>query len=254
MPTFKISTLGCKVNQYETEFVREALHGIGFRDAKGDETADLCLVNTCTVTARADADARNLIRRARRAPEPPGPAQRPLVERPRTRGAQERLVIEAGREQPRQAAVDGADVELQRRPAVLRLRLEPGVQLELGGADVRFGARVAADLHQGVRLLRAGRDDAGGDRRSAGVDHRWVQAMRLMKPTKMMIDSSPTQPMAMPKGWITASTGMAVSEMATAAVRAWPVPTCCQTLPRQARSTRASRAMLAMLLPNRMIE
>ena len=51
--------------------------------------------------------------------------------------------------------------------------------------------------------------------RTAGVDERWVQAMRLMKPTKMMMDSSPTQPMAMPKGWITASTGMAVEIMPT---------------------------------------
>ena len=39
-------TLGCKVNQYETEYIREALTGIGFRDATPDETADICIVNT----------------------------------------------------------------------------------------------------------------------------------------------------------------------------------------------------------------
>ena len=44
-------TLGCKVNQYETEYVRQGLVDAGrFRDAQPGEPADLCLVNTCTVT------------------------------------------------------------------------------------------------------------------------------------------------------------------------------------------------------------
>ena len=62
-------TLGCKVNQYETEFVRQGLLGIGFRDAQEHEPADLCIVNTCTVTAEADAKSRQAVRRlARRNP------------------------------------------------------------------------------------------------------------------------------------------------------------------------------------------
>jgi threonylcarbamoyladenosine tRNA methylthiotransferase MtaB len=44
-------TLGCKVNQYETQFVREGLLGIGYQDADEHEPADLCIVNTCTVTS-----------------------------------------------------------------------------------------------------------------------------------------------------------------------------------------------------------
>lgn len=64
--TLKTWTLGCKVNQYETEFVREALAGIGYRDAAPDEPADLCLVNTCTVTAEGDAKSRQAIRRLAR--------------------------------------------------------------------------------------------------------------------------------------------------------------------------------------------
>jgi threonylcarbamoyladenosine tRNA methylthiotransferase MtaB len=59
-------TLGCKVNQYETEFVREGLHTIGYRDAADDTPADLCIVNTCTVTAEGDAKSRQLIRRLAR--------------------------------------------------------------------------------------------------------------------------------------------------------------------------------------------
>jgi threonylcarbamoyladenosine tRNA methylthiotransferase MtaB len=62
-------TLGCKVNQYETEYVREGLLGIGYEDAPGDEAAELCIVNTCTVTAEGDAKSRQAIRRmARRNP------------------------------------------------------------------------------------------------------------------------------------------------------------------------------------------
>jgi threonylcarbamoyladenosine tRNA methylthiotransferase MtaB len=62
-------TLGCKVNQYETEFVREGLVGIGYEDARGDEPAELCIVNTCTVTSEGDAKSRQSIRRmARRNP------------------------------------------------------------------------------------------------------------------------------------------------------------------------------------------
>jgi threonylcarbamoyladenosine tRNA methylthiotransferase MtaB len=59
-------TLGCKVNQYETEFVREGLLGIGFRDAAEREPADLCIVNTCTVTAEGDSKSRQVIRRMAR--------------------------------------------------------------------------------------------------------------------------------------------------------------------------------------------
>lgn len=62
----KTLTLGCKVNQYETELVREALCGIGYCDAKAREPADLCVVNTCTVTAEGDAKSRQAIRRMAR--------------------------------------------------------------------------------------------------------------------------------------------------------------------------------------------
>jgi threonylcarbamoyladenosine tRNA methylthiotransferase MtaB len=62
----KTLTLGCKVNQYETQLVREGLHGIGFRDADSGEPADLCLVNTCTVTQEGDAKSRQAIRRMHR--------------------------------------------------------------------------------------------------------------------------------------------------------------------------------------------
>ena len=64
--TLKTVTLGCKVNQYETEYVREGLLGIGYRDAVDRETADLCIVNTCTVTNEGDSKSRQVIRRLAR--------------------------------------------------------------------------------------------------------------------------------------------------------------------------------------------
>jgi threonylcarbamoyladenosine tRNA methylthiotransferase MtaB len=56
-------TLGCKVNQYETQYVKEMLQASGYREAAVEEPADLCIVNTCTVTHEADAKGRQLIRR-----------------------------------------------------------------------------------------------------------------------------------------------------------------------------------------------
>ncbi len=66
MPLLKTLTLGCKVNQYETQFVREGLQRLGYRDAADDEAADLCIVNTCTVTNEGDAKSRQAIRRLHR--------------------------------------------------------------------------------------------------------------------------------------------------------------------------------------------
>jgi threonylcarbamoyladenosine tRNA methylthiotransferase MtaB len=62
----KTVTLGCKVNQYETQFVREGLLGAGYTDAGQDQPADLCIVNTCTITGEGDAKSRQMIRRMNR--------------------------------------------------------------------------------------------------------------------------------------------------------------------------------------------
>jgi len=61
--TCRLVTLGCKVNQYETQYVKEMLEANGYREAAESEAADLCVVNTCTVTHEADAKGRQLIRR-----------------------------------------------------------------------------------------------------------------------------------------------------------------------------------------------
>ncbi len=62
LATLRTVTLGCKVNRYETEYVRQGLLKAGYRDAQGDEPAELCIVNTCTVTTEGDAKSRQTIR------------------------------------------------------------------------------------------------------------------------------------------------------------------------------------------------
>ncbi len=62
----KTVTLGCKVNQYETQLLREGLIRAGYEEAGDANEADLCVVNTCTVTAEGDSKSRQIIRRLNR--------------------------------------------------------------------------------------------------------------------------------------------------------------------------------------------
>lgn len=63
MPLVALHTFGCKINQYETQGMGEALVRAGYALAPQEEEADLHIVNTCTVTETADADCRQLVRR-----------------------------------------------------------------------------------------------------------------------------------------------------------------------------------------------
>ncbi len=60
---YRLSTLGCKVNQYESEQVRELLESYGMTPAAKGEDADLAIVNTCAVTCSATARSRQALRR-----------------------------------------------------------------------------------------------------------------------------------------------------------------------------------------------
>jgi threonylcarbamoyladenosine tRNA methylthiotransferase MtaB len=61
-----IATLGCKVNQYDTAAIESRLRSAGCTIVPFDVGADVYVVNTCTVTDRADAESRQLARRAHR--------------------------------------------------------------------------------------------------------------------------------------------------------------------------------------------
>ena len=63
-PTCALTTLGCKVNQYETQAIREQLLAAGYDEVRFRERADVYVINTCTVTGHAEEKCRKRIRRA----------------------------------------------------------------------------------------------------------------------------------------------------------------------------------------------
>jgi len=62
--TVAFATLGCKLNQYDTTELEALLEARGFRTVPFEESAQIYVINTCTVTARADYSDRQAIRRA----------------------------------------------------------------------------------------------------------------------------------------------------------------------------------------------
>lgn len=64
MPTVAFHTLGCKVNFYETEGIWNMFKEHGYERVDFDETADVYVINTCTVTNTGDRKSRQMIRRA----------------------------------------------------------------------------------------------------------------------------------------------------------------------------------------------
>ena len=64
MKTVALYTLGCKVNQYETQAMSELLEDAGYKIVPFDSKADAYVINTCTVTNTADKKSRQMISRA----------------------------------------------------------------------------------------------------------------------------------------------------------------------------------------------
>jgi len=64
MPSFIITTLGCKVNQYESDAIAQSLKNTGYNLLPGKTNADVCIINTCTVTHKASMQSRQAIRQA----------------------------------------------------------------------------------------------------------------------------------------------------------------------------------------------
>ncbi|OJU81511.1 MAG: tRNA (N(6)-L-threonylcarbamoyladenosine(37)-C(2))-methylthiotransferase MtaB [Chlamydia sp. 32-24] len=60
---FKIVTLGCRTNQYESQAYQDQLLALGYEKAQDDEEANVCIVNTCTVTESADSTSRHEVRK-----------------------------------------------------------------------------------------------------------------------------------------------------------------------------------------------
>ncbi len=66
MPRIALTTVGCKVNQYETEVLTELFRQRGFEIVPPDAEADIYLLNSCTVTATGDQKTRQLLRRMKK--------------------------------------------------------------------------------------------------------------------------------------------------------------------------------------------
>jgi threonylcarbamoyladenosine tRNA methylthiotransferase MtaB len=67
MKTFAINTIGCKVNQYESQQIRELLERLGLNEVETPESKpDLVVINTCCVTLTASAKSRQRIRKAQK--------------------------------------------------------------------------------------------------------------------------------------------------------------------------------------------
>ncbi|MGL4950604.1 MAG: tRNA (N(6)-L-threonylcarbamoyladenosine(37)-C(2))-methylthiotransferase MtaB, partial [Mycoplasma sp.] len=64
MNSFAISTLGCKVNTYESQVIANELKSHGLIEVDFNTVADIYIINTCSVTNKADVKSRNIIRRA----------------------------------------------------------------------------------------------------------------------------------------------------------------------------------------------
>ncbi len=67
MQSITFITVGCKLNQFETEQMRELAQREGFRSRDGTADSDMFVINTCTVTSKSDYRSRQAVRRALRA-------------------------------------------------------------------------------------------------------------------------------------------------------------------------------------------
>ena len=67
MPTFKISTLGCKVNQSESEAIARQLKSYDWLPAGDGDATEITIINTCTVTQKASMQSRQAVRQSIRA-------------------------------------------------------------------------------------------------------------------------------------------------------------------------------------------
>ena len=67
MKTVAFYTLGCKVNQYETNGMIKKFIDKGYKEVSFNEAADVYVINTCSVTNMSDRKSRQMIRKAKKA-------------------------------------------------------------------------------------------------------------------------------------------------------------------------------------------
>ena len=155
--TVAIETHGCKLNQADSAALARQFESAGCRlvDASGD--ADIIVVNTCTVTATADAKARQALRAVRRAnPDALVIAAGCYPERAAAelRRMPEVSLVVGNREKP--ALVDLAIAELMRRQGEGTAALRPGpVRSEAGPAGILRRSRAMVKIQEGCNQVCA---------------------------------------------------------------------------------------------------
>lgn len=129
---YLVTTLGCKVNQYESQQLRDVLEAAGLRPAGDGEAPDLAVVNTCAVTAEALRQSQQIVRRF-------------------GRSATTRVIVVgcgAGADSQRFANISGVDVIWGHEvdaPTELRKLLKESVQSAEGSTLTRQPAHLSAD-------------------------------------------------------------------------------------------------------------
>ncbi|HVN91353.1 MAG TPA: tRNA (N(6)-L-threonylcarbamoyladenosine(37)-C(2))-methylthiotransferase MtaB [Candidatus Binataceae bacterium] len=146
---FAIATLGCKVNQYDSAMIESRMARLGFERCEFDEVADVYVVNTCTVTDRADAESLRIARRARRL----NPEARVIMTGCLAQASPQSLdqssavdaVVGLGRPNDLEAAVLGTNSE---RTMVSNLRKERA-PIELGAVVLEGHTRAFLKVQEG---------------------------------------------------------------------------------------------------------
>jgi threonylcarbamoyladenosine tRNA methylthiotransferase MtaB len=146
---FAIATLGCKVNQYDSAMIESRLGVIGMKRTEFSEPADIYIVNTCTITNRADVESLRLARRARRL----NPNARVIMTGCLAQASPEKLanapivdaVVGLGRPGDLERAVRG---EASQRVMVANLRKERAA-IELGTVMLDGRTRAYLKLQEG---------------------------------------------------------------------------------------------------------
>lgn len=146
---FAIATLGCKVNQYDSAIIESRLGALGMERGEFNQPADVYIVNTCTVTDRADAESLRLARRARRL----NPAARVIMTGCLAQASPEKLaganevdaIVGLGRPDDLERAVKGVATE---RVMVSNLRKERA-SIELAPVALEGHTRAFLKLQEG---------------------------------------------------------------------------------------------------------
>ncbi len=131
---YAVKTLGCKVNQIESLHLAETLEGLGFKPAAAGDGVDLCVVNTCTVTAKTDSQCRQMIRRVVRE----NPGARVVVT-----GCYAEVAENAVRASPGVSGVMGNEEKGRARRVLAR----EAVTLQAGLRPIFSSAAVDGDFH-----------------------------------------------------------------------------------------------------------